>query len=226
MFPFKLSLYAVGLLFFSSLVAFAFNAKPSQVPVTVASVVDGDTIKVMQEGEEVTVRLACIDAPEKGQQGQQKSVQSMKNLLSTGDSVKLRLITTGRYGRQIAEVYQQGELINLKLVRSGQAVVYEDYIDPCDGKRYRDAQQQAQRSRQGVWAYNNFIMPWNYRQGERHQPVPTTTTAENFPSCIQSDCDCKHFSTQAQAQQVLNSFPGDPHRLDGDNDGVACESLP
>ena len=38
------------------------------------------------------------------------------------------------------------------------------------------------------------------------------------------DYDCSHFSTQAEAQQYL--LPGDPYNLDGDNDGVACESLP
>lgn len=38
------------------------------------------------------------------------------------------------------------------------------------------------------------------------------------------DYDCADFSTQSQAQAYLT--PGDPHRLDGDNDGVACESLP
>ncbi|MEL7314909.1 MAG: excalibur calcium-binding domain-containing protein [Cyanobacteria bacterium J06559_3] len=27
------------------------------------------------------------------------------------------------------------------------------------------------------------------------------------------------------AQDVLNAYPGDPHRLDGDDDGEACESL-
>src|SRR5262249_27385690 len=38
------------------------------------------------------------------------------------------------------------------------------------------------------------------------------------------DYDCSDFSTQAEAQQYL--LPGDPYNLDGDNDGVACESLP
>jgi micrococcal nuclease len=32
--------------------------------------------------------------------------------------------------------------------------------------------------------------------------------------------------TQAEAQRVFDSTPGDPHRLDNDNDRVACESLP
>jgi hypothetical protein len=38
------------------------------------------------------------------------------------------------------------------------------------------------------------------------------------------DYDCSDFSTQAQAQKFL--LKGDPHRLDSDSDGVACESLP
>lgn len=38
------------------------------------------------------------------------------------------------------------------------------------------------------------------------------------------DYDCADFSNQAEAQEHL--LPGDPYRLDGDNDGIACESLP
>lgn len=38
------------------------------------------------------------------------------------------------------------------------------------------------------------------------------------------DYDCADFANQAEAQEYL--LPGDPYRLDGDNDGIACESLP
>ena len=44
------------------------------------------------------------------------------------------------------------------------------------------------------------------------------------PSASARDYDCSDFSTQAQAQKFL--LAGDPHRLDSDGDGVACESLP
>ena len=41
------------------------------------------------------------------------------------------------------------------------------------------------------------------------------------------DKNCADFSSQAQAQAFFEAAgPGDPHRLDGNNDGVACESLP
>jgi len=38
------------------------------------------------------------------------------------------------------------------------------------------------------------------------------------------DYDCSDFATQEEAQEYL--LPGDPYRLDADNDGIACEDLP
>lgn len=39
-----------------------------------------------------------------------------------------------------------------------------------------------------------------------------------------NDVDCSDFSTRAEAEQYL--LPGDPHRLDADDDGIPCETLP
>jgi hypothetical protein len=38
------------------------------------------------------------------------------------------------------------------------------------------------------------------------------------------DYDCADFTYQEEAQEQL--LPGDPHRLDADDDGIACETLP
>jgi hypothetical protein len=42
------------------------------------------------------------------------------------------------------------------------------------------------------------------------------------------DRDCSDFRTQAQAQRFFERHnpARDPHRLDADHDGIACESLP
>ncbi|TGN65805.1 hypothetical protein EXE59_18975 [Nocardioides eburneiflavus] len=41
------------------------------------------------------------------------------------------------------------------------------------------------------------------------------------------DRDCGDFATQAAAQTFFNNAgPGDPHRLDADGNGIACESNP
>ena len=39
------------------------------------------------------------------------------------------------------------------------------------------------------------------------------------------DLDCADFSTPAEAQRELERNPGDPHNLDADDDGIACEEL-
>ena len=41
----------------------------------------------------------------------------------------------------------------------------------------------------------------------------------------QGDLNCDDFGSQAEAQSVFNQNPSDPHGLDGDNDGIACEEL-
>ncbi|WP_246076473.1 excalibur calcium-binding domain-containing protein [Amycolatopsis cihanbeyliensis] len=45
-------------------------------------------------------------------------------------------------------------------------------------------------------------------------------------SAAQDRYNCGDFATQPEAQKVLDSTPGDPHDLDRDGDGIACESLP
>ena len=50
--------------------------------------------------------------------------------------------------------------------------------------------------------------------------LPSTSPTDSKAA----DYDCADFSNQAQAQTYL--LPGDPYRLDGDDDGVACEDLP
>ncbi len=40
------------------------------------------------------------------------------------------------------------------------------------------------------------------------------------------DLDCDDFQYQEDAQRVLEQDRSDPHRLDQNNDGIACEDLP
>ena len=56
-------------------------------------------------------------------------------------------------------------------------------------------------------------------------PIPTPLEDTCGP-CAATDCNCSDFDTQAEAQACLDADPTDPFNLDGDNDGIACESLP
>jgi competence protein ComEC len=58
-------------------------------------------------------------------------------------------------------------------------------------------------------------------------PTPTPVSLEAVCGpCAATDCNCSDFDTQAEAQACLNADHSDPFRLDGNNDGIACASLP
>ncbi|WP_307849469.1 excalibur calcium-binding domain-containing protein [Qaidamihabitans albus] len=55
-------------------------------------------------------------------------------------------------------------------------------------------------------------------------PEPETSAPEApKPAVTDTDKDCKDFASHAEAQATYDADPSDPHRLDGDNDGIACE---
>jgi hypothetical protein len=58
------------------------------------------------------------------------------------------------------------------------------------------------------------------------EPSPDSTVDTSTVSGSGVDLDCKDFSTQEEAQTVLDADSSDPNGLDADNDGVACEALP
>jgi hypothetical protein len=52
----------------------------------------------------------------------------------------------------------------------------------------------------------------------------TAALSFSFSGTAQAaDRDCPDFTSQAEAQAAYDAVPGDPERLDGDNDGMACE---
>lgn len=58
----------------------------------------------------------------------------------------------------------------------------------------------------------------------RAQPAPRAKDATT--NTTTSDRNCADFGTWREAQDFFeNAGQGDPHNLDADNDGIACESL-
>jgi len=131
---------------------------------TVLSIGDGDTISVLERGQKLKVRLACIDAPETAQTPfGVASRNQLKALLPLGSTVSLRVQAVDRYGRSVAEVIGMGP-INLAMVQSGQAFVYRQYLGRCDRGAYLAAERQAQAQRLGVWALpGGMTRPWDFR---------------------------------------------------------------
>ena len=57
-------------------------------------------------------------------------------------------------------------------------------------------------------------------------PPPQATFDVRFYLGKGDAFNCADFASQAMAQAVLRADPRDPNQLDGDRDGIACESRP
>lgn len=230
----SLVLSSFGFTAFSS-TAVAQVAEPAQV----LSVGDGDTIRISDRNRVLTVRLACIDAPENSQPWGKIATERLQQLLPQGQPVQIRPIERDRYDRTVAEVFiGNSNSVNLQMVAEGSAVVYRKYLNNCAANkdRYLHVEAIAKQQHLGLWSQVNPQMPWDFRQAQQppnlaHKPAQTVSPIESNQQprdrgSIAKDLDCKDFKTQREAQAVLNADRSDPHRLDRDRDGIACESLP
>ncbi len=130
---------------------------------TVLSVGDGDTIRVADGPQRLTIRLACIDAPEMAQAPYgAASREYLQGLAPVGSVVTIRPQTKDRYGRTVAEVFRNGRAVNLAMVQSGQAFAYRKYLAACNGGAYLAAEAQAKQEYQAQENQLKFQLQLSY----------------------------------------------------------------
>jgi len=112
------------------------------------------------------VRLAGIDAPERGQPFGKASKQALSDLVFRRDVV-LDGDKIDRYGRLVAKIEVDGRDINLEMIRLGMAWWYRKYADEQtveDRNLYAVAEEEAQKARRGLWADPDPAPPWDWRR--------------------------------------------------------------
>lgn len=132
----------------------------------VVAVADGDTLTVRCGApgayEQVKIRLAEIDAPEKKQAYGQRSKQNLSDLCFQQQAT-ITPRTNDRYGRTVARVQCQGEDANAVMVKAGMAWAYTKYLTDPEIKRL---EVQARAARVGLWADADPVPPWESRRGK------------------------------------------------------------
>ena len=141
-------------------------SKTGFIPVEFVKTLDGDTIRIMYEGEERKLRYLLIDTPELNhkQQGNQpfadEAMQRNDELLKSG---KLEIEfdigeKEDKYGRLLAYVYIDGESVQEKLIEEGLARV--GYLYPPNTKHldpYKAAEEKAQQAGIGIWSIEDYV---------------------------------------------------------------------
>lgn len=136
------------------------------------SVHDGDTMRVrsLELKTVLKIRFACIDAPELKQPLGEESRNHLRSLVKRGDNkVKVQAITVDRYGRTVAQLWNNHGLINSQMAGAGMAYGYEQYKKDCPNwEAIELTQAYAQESKLGVWKLpNGGEKPWDYRKSKK-----------------------------------------------------------
>jgi endonuclease YncB( thermonuclease family) len=197
----------------------------------VVAVTDGDTIKIIDANNiQHKVRLTGIDAPEKAQPFGNASRNHLASLLA-GKNVRVESSKNDRYGRILGKVWVQPDDCpscartldaNHAQIVSGMAWWYQYYADeqPSEEReRYKSAVIEAKAEKRGLWREANPIPPWAWRRGQRS--AATDVTATKFQ--CGSKRYCREMTSCEEAKFYLQKCGLD--RLDGDRDGVPCESI-
>ena len=169
----------------------------------VTRIIDGDTMEV----DGIRIRLALVDAPEPSFVGGFEATNFIHQNCPVGSKVVLDqddLQLYDNYDRMMAEVWCQEKRINEEIIAQGYADISYQF---CPKSEFGDDD-------------------WSVRLGCTKQTTPPTTDKPScdpaYPDvCIPSpppDLDCGEISYKRF--KVLSP---DPHRFDGDKDGIGCE---
>jgi micrococcal nuclease len=230
------------------------------VKATVVKNIDGDTIKVkLENGKEENVRFLLIDTPETkhpklGVQpfGPEASA-FIKRMAPVGKEVTLEFDVSDRekYGRLLAYVWVDGQMLNRMIVEQGLARVGYIYAPNTKYVDYlKEAQTKAQQAKRGIWSIENYATDKGYdaskvkpntaiastpvpkqevkpqpKQETKQQPKPEPKPQAEPKQQPSSSVYYKNCSAAkaAGAAPVHKGEPGYGKHLDRDGDGIGCE---
>jgi len=129
----------------------------------VVRIADGDTVTILDEDNtQHHIRLFGIDAPEKSQPFGNQSKKSLSEKIF-GESVRVEVTDTDRYGREVGRIFLGDRFINLEQVHDGFAWRYSAY----DRRHEFDAAEaEARAHRRGLWAAPHPTPPWEFRHAQ------------------------------------------------------------
>ena len=191
----------------------------------VVAVFDGDTIEVLVDGEPRRIRLAGIDTPERGQPWAERSKQALAER-TFGKEVQINEVAVDRYGRTVGELYADDVCVGCELVREGHAWVYRRFTDDPVLLELED---EARAAKRGLWGLpeSQRTPPWEWRETQRRAKKKAkrreaAPRADGVFGCGEKST-CPEMASCEEARFHLLECGNTA--LDGDDDGLPCESL-
>lgn len=133
----------------------------------VAGISDGDTLTLVDaQRVQHRVRLAGIDAPERGQPFANRAKETL-SACAYQQHVSVVGSKIDRYGRVVGKVLVAQTDCNLRQVTLGMAWHYKAYAgeqSAADRAEYSAAESKAREERRGLWKEPAPIPPWDHRR--------------------------------------------------------------
>ncbi|MBT2581761.1 thermonuclease family protein [Planococcus sp. ISL-109] len=179
-----------------------------RIPVEVTQVIDGDTVRVIYEGKETTVRYLLVDTPETNHPrfGEQplgpEATERNREILKTADHVEIEFDVGGRfddYDRLLGYFYADGDSVQEQLVAEGFARVA--YIYPPNTRyvdEFREAEATAKQAEIGIWQFDNYATDRGFNP-DAYQP-------DNAPATQ----DCRIKGNINRSGDKIFHMPGTP----------------
>ncbi len=204
---------------------------------TVVSVIDGDTIQVLIDTKKETLRLIGIDTPEtvdprKSVQCFGKEASAKAKALLSGKPVRLESDPTqgerDKYQRLLRYVFlEDGTNFNKLMISEGFAHEYTYNIPYKYQTEFKQAQKEAEAAKKGLWADDACLTATPQSTAAATTTNTSVTTSGSSNTNGNFTCagktTCGQMASCAEAKFYLNTCG--VSRLDGDKDGVPCESL-
>jgi micrococcal nuclease len=205
----------------------------------VIRITDGDTIVVEIDGQEFHLRYIGVDSPENGSAGYSEATELNRSLVD-GKTVTLVKDSSevDRYDRLLRYVFVGDIFVNNEMVRTGYASSGSWPPDTSCDSQFAKTFQTAKANMVGLWVPTKtakpYIPPTPTLNSNKSGIVEGGGSSTEEPAIISNNCDPAYpdvcippappdLDCKDIPYRRFRVLPPDPHRFDGNHDGVGCE---
>jgi micrococcal nuclease len=216
----------------SKMLKYAFASIITAVPENnfggvVTRVIDGDTLDIKttnDEGDIITIRLVLVDAPESNEMGYTEA----KTFVSENCLDKPAIVDPDNnqdlsYGRFVAVVYCDGVNINEAVIAAGLADIYKSFCAISEFANTDWAQKYGcENNDSGFFSSRSSNNDNGSSKDSKTGEITDNCDSSYSGVCIPSpppNLDCGDIP-----HKNFGVLSPDPHRFDGEGDGIGCES--
>ncbi len=166
----------------------------SKFQYTVVRILDGDTFIATDGNVSFKVRIATMDAPERGQPYSKMATNRLKQMLKS-KNVTIKPVGKGhdRYGRVLGHIFLEGQDVAMEMITAGLATYYRPFCRdyPADKGKYKQggkqqpvavgkrrdsgidmtpyiaAEAEARKLKKNMWGDERAVLPCKYRRQHR-----------------------------------------------------------